>query len=181
MRATGVDLCREHAEYVDVMTETRALAGVASASATAYGALSVTQTVRAVTEAIHSPDVTVADLQALAAVLTDVIRAATSTEQAPMFGPVGRFLNANTGLVTLVATLLTLLVTLLGVLQDRVNNARVNPPPTVTVQIQPPDPAEVDRLVDERLREPNMPIEPSDGEPQHVDPPPHRNLQRHAP
>jgi hypothetical protein len=31
--------------------------------------------------------------------------------------------------------------------------ARTDPPPNVTVMVPPPDAAEVDRLVDERLRE----------------------------
>jgi hypothetical protein len=143
----------------------RSLAGIASAAMTGHATLTVSATVQAVAEAIHPPSVTLADLQALVVLLNDAVRAAVPTEevaqqveqQAPLFGPVGQFIRANDGLIALIA----LVAAVMAFLQDRANNARVEPPPSVTVHIELPDRAEVERIVEEKLREANAPAERS--------------------
>ncbi len=141
----------------------RSLAGVASVAMTGHATLTVSATVQAVAEAIHPPSVTLADLQALAALLNDAVRTAASAEQvaqqveqqAPLFGPVGQFIRANEGLIALIA----LVVAVMAFLQDRTNNVRVEPPPSVTVQIELPDRTEVERIVEEKLREADVSVE----------------------
>lgn len=145
------------------MAEVRAVAGVVGVALTAYATLTVRATVEVVAEAIHSPGATLADLQTLAALLNEGIQSASPAElvagqveaQVPLFGPVGRFIRANEGLIALI----TLVVTVIACLQDRVNNSRGEPPPSVTVQIEPPDRAEVRRIVEETLRELCGPVE----------------------
>jgi hypothetical protein len=97
------------------------------------------------------------DLNTLAAMLRQAVTEGVSAglaaprvdEQTPMFGAVGRFLNANPGLLALVA----LIVAVAAFMQDRAANEQPDPPPAITVQVQPPDRAEVERIVEEHLRE----------------------------
>lgn len=117
----------------------------------------VAATVQAVVDGIDLRSVTPADLQAFATMLAEAVRAAMRpdqvadqvAEQAPLFGPVGQFIRANEGLIALVA----LVVAVMAFLQDRDANARTDSPPSVTVQIEPPGRAEIERIVEERLRE----------------------------
>ena len=85
------------------MAEVRAVAGIASVALTAHATVTVRATVEAVVEAIHPPGATLADLQTLAALLNDAIRAAAPAEriaeqvdaEVPLFGSVGRFIRAK--------------------------------------------------------------------------------------
>jgi hypothetical protein len=139
------------------MAEIRAVAGVASVAFTAHATLTVRATVEAVAEAIHPPGVTLADLQTLAALLNEATRAAAPAEriaeqvgaELPIFGSFGQFIRANEALITLI----TLVVTVITLLHDWANNRRIDPPPSVIVQVEPPNRAEVERIVEEKLRE----------------------------
>lgn len=135
----------------------RALAGVASVAMRAEGTLTVGATVRAVAEAIHPQAVTLADLRTLSALLADALQAATPADlvadqveqQSPMLGDIGRLIRTNQGVIALVVLILVVMIHL----QDRATNAEVDQPSSVTVQVEPPDQAEVERLVEENLRE----------------------------
>jgi hypothetical protein len=119
--------------------------------------LPVTATVQAVANAVDTSRATAADLQTLAEILRDAVREGVSAglaaqrvdERTPMFGALGQFLRANEGLIALVA----LIVAVLTFLQDRAANEKPDPPPSVTVLVKPPDRAEVERIVEERLDE----------------------------
>lgn len=120
--------------------------------------LTVGGVVDAVTEAVETSGVTTADLSALHAVLrqaiadgvSDVVAAQRVEEQAPMFGALGRFLKANQGLLALVA----LVVTVIALLND-VSSAddQAESTPQVSVPVERPDPDEIERIVEERMRE----------------------------
>lgn len=136
------------------MAEVWARAGGAAAIGTASGALAVVRsTVDAVVDAVDTSGASVVDLTTLAELLQQAVREGVSAglavqrvdEQTPMFGAVGRFLNANPGLLALIA--------LVVAVQDRAANEQADPPPSVTVQIEPCDRAEVECIVEERLRE----------------------------
>lgn len=121
------------------------------------GRLTVGAVVDAVADAVDTSDATTVDLNVLAVLLRDAVREGVSAglaaqrvdEQAPMFGSVGRFLNANEGLLALVA----LVIAVLALVQDRQANEQPEPPPAVTVQVQPQDRTEIERIVEQRLRE----------------------------
>lgn len=127
----------------------------------------VVTTVQAVADMVDTSGATAVDLNALAALLRDAVREGVSAglaaqrvdEQAPMFGSVGRFLSANEGLLALVS----LIVAVLALVQDHQANERPDPPPAVTVQVQPPDRAEIERIVEERLREQEQREQERDG------------------
>ncbi len=145
-------------------TSVRAQAGAALVGLTAHARSTVVRTtVHAVADAIHPTGATTADLQILAALLNEAIRTASPAErvvkeieqQMPLFGSFGRLLQANQGLIALIA----LVVTVMTYSQDRANNARVGPPLSVTVHIDPPDRTEVERIVEEKLREQHVPVE----------------------
>jgi hypothetical protein len=128
----------------------------AAVAMSAHATFSVGATVQAIADAIDPTRVTLTDLQKLAAILTHAARTAVPAnrvadrvEQQPLFGAVGRFIRANGSLITLIA----LVVSVMALLQERAADARTDPPPSVTVQIAPPDRAEIERIVDERLRE----------------------------
>lgn len=151
------------------MADVRAVAGTAYGIGTAHAAVAVVRsTVDAVADTVDTSGASVDDLQALAAVLREAVREGVTAglaaqrvdKQTPMFGAIGSFLNANQGLLTLVA----LIVSILALTQDRVANEQPDPPPSVTVQVEPPDRAEVARIVEERLREQEQQQGDSDGE-----------------
>jgi hypothetical protein len=88
---------------------------------------------------------------------------ATSTKDggASVAAPVARYLREH--LADLLALLFTIASVLIafqgvkiaqeGVEQDRAEYARSDPPPSVTVVLPQPDQSEIERIVDERLRE----------------------------
>lgn len=134
------------------------------------GRLTVGAVVEAVADAVDTSGASAVDLTTLAALLQEAVREGVSAglaaqrvdEQTPMFGGVGRFLNANQGLLTLVA----LIVGVLALLNDRVSADPPDPPPSVTVQVERSDRAEVERIVEQRLREQEQrEQEQGDGEP----------------
>ena len=55
--------------------------------------------------------------------------------------------------VALVVAILGVIVAWLAYQQDRAEYARTDPPPNITVIVERPDPAEIERIVDERRRE----------------------------
>ena len=57
--------------------------------------------------------------------------------------------------VALVVAIGALILQWLCYQQDRAEYARTDPPPNITVIVERPDPAEIERIVDERLRERN--------------------------
>src|SRR5690349_19934708 len=85
----------------------RAVAGTAYASLGGLSAVvGIRSTIDAVAEVVGTPGASVVDLNTLAAVLRQAVAAGVSAglaaqrvdDQTPMFGAVGRFLNANPGL-----------------------------------------------------------------------------------
>ncbi len=98
-----------------------------------------------------------ADLNTLATMLTDGIRAGTAAdrvadqveERTPLLGGFGKLLRDNEGLLVLIGIIVAVII---ACIQAQDTNASVTPP-TVTVQVNQVDPAEVERIVDERLRE----------------------------
>lgn len=141
------------------MTNVRAVAGTVYVHLGALNAVAVVRsTVDAMADAVDNSGASVADLNALAAVLREAVREGVSVglaaqrvdAQTPMFGAVGHFLNANQGLLALIA----LVITVLSLMQqDRAADEQYDPPPNVTVQIEPHDRAEVARIVEECLQE----------------------------
>ena len=108
----------------------RAQAGVAAAPATAYGALAISAAVAVVADTIEMTGATTADVRAFADVIAAAVRdgvseavaAARIEQQAPMFGAVGRWLQANQGLIALlglVVALASLGVGIVQILQDQ--------------------------------------------------------------
>lgn len=124
---------------------------------TGRGTLTVGATVNAVVDAIDLRSVTSADLEAFAAILAEAVRSAIPAdqvadqvdEQAPMFGAVGLFLRANQGLIGIIA----LVIAALALLHAVQPAARVDPPPAAPAQVGPSQRAEIERIVEERLRE----------------------------
>ncbi|GAA3239747.1 hypothetical protein GCM10017691_41210 [Pseudonocardia petroleophila] len=114
-------------------------------------------TVRAVAEAVHPPGVTRADLEAVVALLLDGLRESASAEriarrvedQAPMFVQLGRFLRTPNGVFVVLGVLLTLAAFVRDVAADAAPEA----PPSVIVEVEGPSSADVERIVEERLRE----------------------------
>ena len=51
------------------------------------------------------------------------------------------------------ASIIGAVAAVLSLVQDRIEADRPDQPPSVTVVVERPDPAEVERIVDERLRE----------------------------
>jgi hypothetical protein len=111
---------------------------------------------RAVTEVVRAPDTTVADLQGLAVALEAALREAVRL-RAEVAAAAG---SPNLTLATYrwtvagsLAGLVGALIALLALVQSTIADAQPDPPPNVTVVVERPDPGEVGRQVDERLRE----------------------------
>ncbi len=111
---------------------------------------------RAVTEVVRAPDTTVADLQGLAVALEVALREAARLRAEVAAGAGSPNLTLATYRWTVagsLAGLISALIALLALVQSTIADARPDPPPNVTVVIEPPDPGEVGRHVDDRLRE----------------------------
>lgn len=144
------------AEAVGTPTITRVttIRPVSIPSAEAVGRPTI---VRAVAEAVHPPGVTRADLEAVVGVLVDAIRDSASAERiarqveerAPMFVQLGRFLRTPGGVVAILGVLLAVL----ALARDVAADAEPDAPPSVVVEVDGPSSAEVERIVEERLRE----------------------------
>lgn len=122
----------------------------------------LTGTVRAavdvVVDAIEVANATGADVQTFADLVRDAVRegvsdgiaAARIEQQAPMFGRVGRFLQANQGLLTLLGIVATVCSIYLQIEQkDGPGDAQPDRP----AHVEPLDRAEVERIVEEWLRD----------------------------
>jgi hypothetical protein len=120
---------------------------------------SVVATIQAVTEVIESPGVTLADLQSFAAIVAEAIRTSAPPEQlterveqaAPKFAQVNQLLRDNPHWIALLGIVVTVLIALL---QPRATDHHQDPElrPEVVV-IAPPDRAEIERIVEEKLHE----------------------------
>jgi len=132
--------------------------GPAMITMSGSGVLTVGGAVRAVTDAIDTPGITMADLHTLATTLTDAIRTGTAADQVadqvekrtPLLGGFGKLLRDNEGLLVLIGIIVAVII---ARIQAPETNAPPAAPPTVTVQVNQLDPAEVERIVDERLNE----------------------------
>jgi hypothetical protein len=108
-----------------------------------------------VADAIETSRATAVDLRALREVIRSAVEEGVSADvaaqrieqQTPMFGAVGRWLNANQGLFAVLA----LVVALLGPSQP--NEQQPVPPPSATAPVAPSDRAELARRAEEQLRE----------------------------
>ena len=111
---------------------------------------------RQTVEAAYAPGVTGADLQALAVELQTALREverqrAAAVASAESHGPA--LATHRWTVVGSLAAILGVLIALLALVQDRIEADRPDPPPSVTVVVRQPDPAEIERIVDERLRQ----------------------------
>ena len=102
--------------------------------------------VQATAEVVRAPQTTTADLQALAAVFQDAVRAAERLRTTSA----GNHLDVAVKIATIVATVLALLTFVQGMIKD----ARPDPPPSVTVVVERPGADEIGRIVDERCQRP---------------------------
>lgn len=145
----------------------RVQAGVAAATATAYGARAITEAVAVVADTIEQAKASLADVQVLHSVLTAAVRegveagvAATRIEQqAPMFGAVGRWLQANQGLLTLLS-LVVGIAALVGTVVQVVQDAPDQPAKDPTSQVQV-DRGALTQTTEDALREQGVEITPS--------------------
>lgn len=119
-------------------------------------AVGIPTIVRAVAEAVHPPGVTRADLDELLGVLRGIRedaadeRAARRLEaQAPMFARLGPYIRSPEGLAFITMVVIALIALIPPVLEM----ATPDDPPTVTVEVDGPSTADVERIVEERLRE----------------------------
>jgi hypothetical protein len=144
----------------------RAQAGVAAAALTAQATLSVGGAVAAVVDTIQQARPTVVDIQAFADVIAKAVREGLSAEvtaarieqQAPMFGPVGRWLHANQGLLALLAFVATVVVGIVQIGQEADKEPATEQPPAQVV-----DPGTVQRTVEDGLREHGVRLTPPAG------------------
>lgn len=125
--------------------------GIPSAEAVGHPTI-----VRAVTEAIQPPGATRADylelLEVLRAIRQDSAddRAARQLEdQAPMFARLVPYIRSPEGL----AFVTTLVIALLALIPPVADMLAPGTPPSVVVVVDQPTSAEVERIVEERLRE----------------------------
>ncbi len=109
-------------------------------------------TVESVLEMIGPEQVTAADVFELVR-LTKAILRVDEPGKAPT-APIARYVLANAlDLVALLIAVTALLYARQSYLQDRAEYARSEPPPSVTVVVERPDADEIERIVDDRLRE----------------------------
>ncbi|MGD9991036.1 hypothetical protein [Pseudonocardia sp.] len=169
-------------------TDTRAQAGIAAGAAAAHGTAAAVKVVAgaahaslgrlgprvnswprldSLTEAIENANATANDVRALANLLRHAVEhgiapseaAAHIRHQQPVFGQVGVWLNSNQGLLTLVAVI----VAVLALLNDRAMNAEPAESPSINITIDTTDRQEIERLVEEKLRELEAAREQHDG------------------
>ena len=141
----------------------RAQAGYAAATATAYGALAISAAVAVVADTIEQTGATTADVQAFADVIAAAVRdgvsagiaAARIEQQAPMFGAVGRWLQANQGLLALLALVASIVYGQIQVTQD----AQDQPANEQTSQVQV-DRGDLASTTEKCLREQGVEITP---------------------
>lgn len=132
------------------------------------GRLTVGPVVDVIVDAIEEASATVADVQRLADVLrtavlegvSEGVAAARIEQQAPMFGRVGRWMNANPGLIGVLAIVISVVVACLQAQADR--QPQPGPVPDVPARSELLDRGEVERLAEERMREPEPgPVDPA--------------------
>ena len=114
----------------------------------------VTAAVDVVTETIGTQSVTYAEVQEFVQLLRAGIEGSTPQQelaeqvaQTTKFGALNTVLRDNPHWVVLLSILVTVLVAIYN------HNPPEAPPPAPTVVIQPPDRAEIDRIVEEKLHE----------------------------
>lgn len=113
-------------------------------------------TVRAVAEAVYPPGVTRADWTKLLDVLQGIRQDAADDraaqrlgEQAPMFARLGPYIRSPEGL----AFIIMVVIGLLALIPPTVDMVAPDDPPNVAVEVDGPSSAEVEQIVEERLRE----------------------------
>jgi hypothetical protein len=112
--------------------------------------------IRAAVALVRSPGTSTADLQALAVELRTVLRWLEQQRAAVVApeSPSGLTLSTYRWTVAAsIAGIISMVIAVLALVHATTADAQADPPPSVTVVVPQPDPAEIDRRVDERLRE----------------------------
>ena len=143
-----------------------------------WSSLTIRHTARAVGEVVREPDTTAADLRALAVELQSAVReVARQQAEATAAEPPG--LGLSTYRWTIAGSLGTwvqVLLALLVIVQTAMAAAQPDPPQVIVVER--PDPAEIERIVDERLREREVEGEAADDDEPSADAPARRGTDR---
>lgn len=111
---------------------------------------------RETVEAVHAPGATAADLQAIVVELQAALREVERQRAAAVAVAESPGMALATHRWTVVGSLagiLSVLIALLAYVQAIAEDAHPDPPPSVTVVVPQPDPAQIERIVDERLRQ----------------------------
>lgn len=118
--------------------------------------LTIRRAARAVGQVVREPGATVADLQALAVELQTAVREVERQRAAVFASAESPGLVLATFRWTVaggLAGIVGALIALLAYVQATIKDAHPDPPPSVTVVVPRSDPAEIERIVDERMRE----------------------------